>query len=295
MHPMTPASIARFTIASLLCAGLLGTAGCSSSGEVQAFAPAPVTTTTTRSLAPVATAATVGAYPPSEFGPLVAGPYQASKADDGTYSIEADLPESGVYAIDEPGFLALADDPYGSVSYVSIIDTASTRVVETPLDARQFENPSYVLDRSLPMSDDVLAWLAAQTGVSAGPIETTVIGGVEARRMTVTFGPIDGGLDCMAFDPRPCHFLFYGPDSRVSFFQFVGDTVTVYEVPLVTTRLIVVVDLSIDPERASALADSLRFSVEPEGDMLCGNLCDVTPDLAGFGVQRPRFSPPIIP
>jgi hypothetical protein len=52
MHPMTPASITRFTIASLLCAGLLGTAGCSStldaavSGAVDAVEASTTTSST---------------------------------------------------------------------------------------------------------------------------------------------------------------------------------------------------------------------------------------------------------
>ena len=270
MPCMTHHQFIRSTIVTLIGGVLLLAAGCSTDPatsadtEVPPAAAAPTTAPATTAPATTAEAAAGddnSSSTPEMIGSAKAGPFRSTSILPEPGGIELDFPVDGLFPIDLPGLLLIASDPSGSQTYVSVFDAARTSVFDKPIDATQFSDPSYMGQQSSPMPDDFLTWFSAQPGIAAGPIETVDLNGNTARRLAVTFEPFDGGLPCMPGDERVCHFFLLRPEVRAAYTQFVGDEAAIYDVAIDDKHLIVVVDLSVEPELANQLVESLKVSM----------------------------------
>jgi hypothetical protein len=206
---------------------------------------------------------------PRNETPLPAGLYRTDKVAGPIVPVTFALPVDGLYTMTEEGFLGVYADAAELAQLVSVIQVDNNLAFTTPtIDFAGLADAAYGASVTEPAPADLLAWLAARPGVTAGPIVESTIAGQPARSMTYSIGAFDGALPCYPDDQRACAATLFAPITGLGQVYLVGDTGTMFEVRLGGQRF--AVDVS-DRPRAAEIADSLQLMVEPPTGVPAGS------------------------
>jgi hypothetical protein len=211
----------------------------------------------------------VGPATPRAETPLAAGPYRTDKVVGPIVPIEFELPVDDLYVAAEEGFLGVNAAPGGEGTLVAVTQVDNGEVFLQPnIDYAQLPNDTYRAEVIGPAPADILTWLAARPGISAGRIVETTIAGFPARSMTYQVGTFDGALACLPNEARACHATLWAAPTGLGQVYLVGDSGTMFEVTVANQRFAVDV---YDVEHAAEVASSLRFVVEPPPNAPAGS------------------------
>lgn len=195
--------------------------------------------------------------------PLAAGSYRTTNLVGPDLSLDIDLPQDDLVALDSEGAFLLATDATGEEVLVMVWQLDNAAALEPTADLVRFADLEYAREVSSAIPSDALAWLASRPGVSAGTIESIDVGGVPARRQSFTFGPFDGALACTPSDPALCHVLIWASPTGIAYSVAVEDGLIVTELTVGGHRFAVMQDATINPELAATIAATIRFTPIP--------------------------------